>query len=205
MQIPQDKTLLFDLGGVLLNIDYNKTVNAFKALNESENSIEYSQKIQTNLFDRYEIGEISTPHFLNLLKAEFPENVSIYDLTSAWNAMLGSFITENLDYVLELRKTHQIALLSNTNDLHTSYFSRKLKELTGKKLNDFFDFTFLSHEIGKRKPNPETFLWVAEQLKCSPEQLYFIDDSQQHIDGAIKAGLQANLYPQNSLLNSFFK
>ena len=204
MQLPEDKIILFDLGGVILSIDYLATVEAFKNLLPADSTIEYNQLSQNELFDRYETGNVSTMHFLNLLKVNFPEDVSVYALVKAWNAMLGQFNPENLTFLHELRKTRKIALLSNTNDLHAEWFNRVLKEKFGTTISDYFDYTFLSHEIKKRKPHSSTFEWVANEIGTSPENIFFMDDSIQHIEGANKAGLTTFHYPQNEPLNTVF-
>ncbi len=204
MKLPEDKIILFDLGGVILNINYEETVKSFSDLFQNS-EITYNQQQQDELFDRYETGQISTMHFLNLLKQEFPTEVSIYQLTTAWNAMLGAFPKENIDFLLQLKRKKRIALLSNTNDLHASWFNRKLYEIHGIKLTDIFEKVYLSHEINKRKPNPETFAWVASQLNTKTENIFFTDDSVQHIEGAMKAGMSIFHYPQNKLLSEIFK
>ena len=205
MQLPDDKIILFDLGGVILPIDYLATVNAFKDLLPADSEMNYSQMAQSPLFDRYETGQIATMHFINLLKEQFPADTSVYELVRAWNAMLAPIPKENIDFLIEIRKTHKIALLSNTNDLHADWFNRSVKTHYGTELKDYFDFYFLSHEIGMRKPHRETFQWVAEQLGTQPENIFFMDDSVQHIEGADKAGIQTFHYPQNNLLNTVFE
>ncbi len=205
MEIPQNKIILFDLGGVILNIDYSKTTSEFKTLLDGQNSFEYTQQRQSDLFDKYETGLVSTPQFLNTIKSGFPKDVSIYAITKAWNAMLGPIPQENILFLERLRNTNKIALLSNTNDLHTSFFNRKLKNQTGQTIEHYFDHCFLSHEIGKRKPHKETFLWIAEQLEVEPADIFFMDDSKQHVEGALKVGMKAHLYPQNTLLKDYFK
>lgn len=205
MQLPEDKIILFDLGGVILPIDYHATVNAFKQLLPVDSNINYSQMAQSELFDRYETGQIATMHFINLLKEQFPEQTSVYDLVQAWNAMLNHIPQANLNFLLNLRKTHKIALLSNTNDLHADWFNRSIKSQYGTQLSDYFDFTFLSHEIKRRKPHTTTFDWVAKQMQVAPEQIFFMDDSVQHLEGAQKAGISTFHYPQNQLLDTVFK
>jgi putative hydrolase of the HAD superfamily len=72
--------------------------------------------------------------------------------------------------------------------------AKSLQKVSNSGLNSFFEMVFLSHEIGKRKPHPETFVWVCQQMGFEPTDVLFIDDSPQHIEGAIKAGLQVHYY-----------
>jgi putative hydrolase of the HAD superfamily len=63
---------------------------------------------------------------------------------------------------------------------------------------------YLSHEIGKRKPHPETFVWICEQMAYAPKDVLFIDDSPQHIEGAKAAGLQTHFYQDEAAFYALF-
>lgn len=197
-------TILFDLGGVLIDLDYNKTIEAFKSLGVKEFELKYSQANQTTVFDDYETGQISTQQFINRLLHLLELNVSPNQIVHAWNAMILDFQPEKLELLQTLRKTHRIALLSNTNDIHIQKVERKLKELTDAKLTSFFDDVFLSHEIKRRKPDPATFEYICDQLNEKPSSILFIDDSFQHIDGAKSIGMQTILHPSNNSLKDYF-
>lgn len=190
-------TVIFDLGGVVLDLHYEATIEAFQKLGSEHFDELYSQALQTDLFDRYETGRISSLHFINKVKELLPGSVSPNEVVAAWNAMIKTFRPEKLILLEQLLNTHTTALLSNTNDLHMTYVRRKLKEISEKELEDYFHYTFLSHELKMRKPHKETFLHVCEQMKVKPDRVLFIDDSRQHIEGAKEAGINAFLFPQN--------
>lgn len=189
--------IVFDLGGVVIDLDYNATIRAFQELGSKDFQELYSQALQSDLFDRYETGHISGLYFINKLKELLPQHLTPNEIVAAWNAMILEFQPEKLKFLEEIKNTHTTALLSNTNDLHIDYVRRKLKKVSEKPLEDYFHYTFLSHEIKARKPHAETFLYVCRQMEASPEKVLFIDDSIQHIEGAKKAGLNAILFPQN--------
>lgn len=189
--------IVFDLGGVLIDLDYNATIQAFQKLGAEDFQELYSQALQSDLFDRYETGQISSLHFINKLKELFPQHLTPNEIVAAWNTMILEFQPEKLRFLEEIKTTHTTALLSNTNDLHIDYVRRKLKKVSEKPLEYYFHYTFLSHEIKVRKPHVETFLYVCRQMDVSPEKVLFIDDSIQHIEGAKKAGLSTILFPQN--------
>lgn len=199
--VNQHKVVLFDLGGVVIDLVYEDTIRAFEQLGAPDFKELYSQALQTNLFDRYETGQISSMHFINKVKELIPINVSPNEVVRAWNAMIKDFQAKKLEQILQLKSTQKVALLSNTNDLHEDFVRRMLKKVTDNSLESYFDFTFLSHAIGMRKPHQETFLWVCEQMGEKPEDVLFIDDSAQHIEGARQAGLTAHLFPQNSVFD----
>lgn len=190
MNISQFDAIIFDLGGVVLPIDYNKTADAFKALGLTNFDEIYSQANQTGLFNRFEVGEISAQHFVNHLLDYLPKNTSPNKVVEAWNAMLLDFPLENLNFLSELKKQKRIFLFSNTNEIHIQAFNRKLKQLTGEpNLNSYFEKCYYSNEIGKRKPHPESFEYLCKENKLNPEKTLFVDDSIQHIEGAKKVHL----------------
>src|SRR5690606_32219712 len=159
-QIKQYEYILFDLGGVLIDIDYHATTSAFANLNVPNFDEIYSQALQTDLFDRFETGKISSQHFINLLLEKLPTRITPNEVVSAWNAMILDFQPKKITYLESLRSSHKISLLSNTNDIHMDKVRRKLKLVSDKSLEDYFDFTFLSQEIGYRKPEAAAFQLV---------------------------------------------
>lgn len=191
------EVILFDLGGVVIDLNYEDTILELEQLGAQDFKKLYSQALQSDLFDRYETGEISSMHFINKLKEYLPASISPNKVVSAWNAMIKSFQTQKLEQLLALKATHKTALLSNTNDLHEAFVRRKLRDVSELALEEYFHNTYLSHQIKQRKPHLETFLWVCENMGVQPKNVLFIDDSEQHIEGAKKAGLNALLFPQN--------
>lgn len=204
MQQPY-QAILFDLGGVLIDIDYRATANAFEKLGVSDFNDRYTQFAQNELFDRFECGEISEQHFINLMLPYVQAGTSPNQVVAAWNAMIGAFPPSKLALLTQL-KNQQIPLflLSNTNALHIVEVSRALKKVTALPLDAYFDHVFLSHEIGKRKPHPETFLWTCAQMGFAPADVLFIDDTPQHIEGAQAAGLQTYFYENEPAFYAFF-
>jgi len=151
----------------------------------------YTQFAQNEVFDRFECGEISPQHFLNLLLPETKIGTSPNQVVAAWDAMIGDFPLEKLALLVKL-KTAQVPLflLSNTNALHVPIVRQEWRKVSPQPMEDFFHHMYFSHELGLRKPHPETFLTVCEREGIEPNDTLFIDDSIQHIQGAQKAGLQ---------------
>jgi putative hydrolase of the HAD superfamily len=186
------KAIIFDLGGVVLNLDYDLTINAFKKLGGSNFDNLYSQAQQDKIFDKYEVGDISTTDFISYLKSFLPEEVSNEQVIDAWNVMLLDLPLCRVELLRKLRNEYQIFLFSNTNEMHMECFRRTLKDVYGneKLLEDLFIQTYYSHQEKKRKPNAEAFQQVLNDHGLTAEETLFIDDSIQHIEGAGKIGLQ---------------
>jgi putative hydrolase of the HAD superfamily len=199
------KALLFDLGGVLIDINYQATQRAFENLGVSDFNERYTQLAQNELFDRFECGEVSPQHFVNLLLPFAQSGTSPNQVVAAWNAMIGTFPQRKLELLTHLKNQQQaLYLLSNTNALHMVEVAKSLQKVSDSGLNSFFEMVFLSHEIGKRKPHPETFIWVCQQMGFEPADVLFIDDSPQHIEGAIRAGLQVHYYQDEAEFYALF-
>ena len=118
--------------------------------------------------------------------------------------MLGSFPLEKIKLLERLSKTTPLYMLSNTNELHWIEVKRAWQKVTTQPMQHFFSAIYLSHEIGKRKPHPETFVWVCQQMGFEPADVLFLDDSPQHIEGATQAGLQVHYYQDAAAFYALF-
>ncbi|MBI1289351.1 MAG: HAD-IA family hydrolase [Flavobacteriales bacterium] len=191
---PKDyPNIIFDFGGVILNLDYQRTIAAFQELGINDFEQSYSQLNQTDLFDRFERGEISPAAFRNGLRTVFKDSILDEELDSAWNAMLLDLPAKRLTVLEKLRAEKRISLLSNTNEIHIEAFESSLKQTHGlEDLSGFFDHVYYSCRTGMRKPEARIFEMVLKEQNYKPEETLFIDDSPQHIEGARKVGL--NVY-----------
>ncbi|MFM6946381.1 MAG: HAD family hydrolase [Flavobacteriales bacterium] len=198
------KAILFDLGGVLIDIDYHATERAFIELGVHDFAVRYTQFAQEDLFDLFETGQISPQHFINKLLPITTPGTSPNQVYAAWNAMLGNFPKEKIDFLQQISKEFPIFMLSNTNAIHWEIVLQRWKNVCEAPLESVFDHIFLSHEIKQRKPHSSTFGWVLEQMQLTADQVLFIDDSPQHVEGARIAGLDAVLYDPKKSLNFYF-
>ena len=192
LDLKKYKNIIFDLGGVILNIDYNLTVEAFKKLGLKDFQNLYSQASQSNLFDAYEVGNISSEKFIDELQHTVGMSISKQSIIEAWNSMLLDLPKERIELLTSLKTKYKTYLLSNTNEIHKIAYCNYLKNTY--KFNDFstfFEKQYLSFEIGMRKPNKEIFEFVVNENKLNKEETLFIDDSIQHVIGAREMGLDA--------------
>lgn len=198
------KNILFDLGGVLFHIDYNKTIQKFNSLGIKNFHKYYSQEQQSTLFDSLEVGRISVDEFVKSIKTVIPNRCE-REIINAWNAMLIGIPKENIDLLKNISKRYRVYLLSNTNVIHLNYINKFLfRNHQLENLNTLFNKVYLSHEIGMRKPDISTFEWVIKDANISAKRTLFIEDSVQHIESAKKVGLQTHLWKSNESLKSFF-
>lgn len=184
------KNIIFDFGGVILNLDYHRTTKAFIDLGISDFEERYSQLNQTDLFDRFERGEVSPEAFREGLNSVLDQDIADEELDTAWNAMLLDLPAERLQIIEKLHSEKRICLLSNTNEIHVERFESDLKKAHGlKNLSSFFDEVYYSCRVGMRKPEARIFEFVLKEQGYNPSETLFIDDSPQHIEGAKKVGL----------------
>jgi len=194
MQINLEKydTLIFDFGGVIINIDYNLSVKAFEKLGFNGFDNWYSQAEQHKLFDDLETGKIGADGFYNEVRRISKLDITNNQIEEAWNALLLNLPEQIISILEKLSQSHQLFLLSNTNEIHANSFSNQIENMYGwNNFKNLFEKVYLSHEINLRKPNLDIFEFVINTHQLNTNRTLFIDDSKQHIDGAIKAGIDA--------------
>jgi FMN phosphatase YigB (HAD superfamily) len=183
------KHIIFDLGGVLLNLDYGLTEKAFEKAGIENFKELYSQLRQASLFDDFETGKIPASEFIAELQKLAP--LTEQQILNAWNAMLLDFPLRRLQILQQLRLYYDLFLLSNTNEIHEVTFNKILFDGNGMpNIGVFFDKVYLSHRVGLRKPSKEIFELVLEENGLKAEHTLFIDDSPQHIETAEKLGIK---------------
>ena len=185
-------TLLLDLGGVLIDVDYHGTAAAFNALGFDGFEAIYSKAQQDHLFDGFEVGALSPDDFRSRIRTLHGNGITDAQVDHCWNAMLGRIPPERIDLLRRLRERYRLLLLSNTNAIHVPAFERIIAEHNG--IADFkalFDGAYYSCEMGLRKPDADAFHHVLSRHGAEPSRTLFIDDSIQHVVGAREAGLKA--------------
>lgn len=183
--------IIFDLGGVILNIDYAKTTNAFKALGVSNFEELYSQQHASTLFKQLERGEVTRQGFIEAMDKYTPENTDPKKIIDAWDAMLLNFPSERIALLKNLKSQYRTFLLSNTNAIHLEQVQHMYKNTTGSgSLDDCFEKAYYSHLIGLRKPNKEAYEFVLNEQGLKPGETLFIDDTLPNIETAEALGIK---------------
>jgi HAD superfamily hydrolase (TIGR01509 family) len=197
------KAIIFDLGAVILNINYQNTIDEFGKIGIQNASSYYSKKAQNSLFNQIETGEISDKEFLLKLQKETP-NINIKQVEDAWNAMLLDLPENRINLLKKLKTTYSIFLLSNTNSIHIAEFKKRLGNNQYNKFYNLFDKVYYSHKIGFRKPQSEAFQIILDENKLLANEVFFIDDSYQHIKGAKKLGIKTHHLQENEEITTLF-
>ena len=197
------KNIIFDLGGVILNLNYQATTDAFKKLGVKNFQQLYSQKQQTELFNNFEKGLINSEKFI--LQLQKTTALKEKQIINAWNAMLLDLPKKRLDFILSLKSNYNTYLLSNTNEIHIEYFESQLSKNNQLALfKKCFSKIYYSSRIGDRKPNESCFDKVIKENNLIPKETLFIDDSIQHIRSANKIGIKTYLMEQNKSIIDLF-
>lgn len=184
------KAIIFDLGGVLLDIDFRLTEKAFTGLGVNNFSDFFTQFHSNSLFKKLETG-VDEALFYDEFRSETGLSLSDEQIKDAWNALLLDFRLESLAALPQLKTKYQLYLLSNTNEIHLQEFQRRYALLQQEQDFDaLFDAAYYSHRIGHRKPNASAFEYVINIHQLNPAETIFIDDSINNIEAAKQLGLQ---------------
>jgi glucose-1-phosphatase len=203
MNLQHVRNIIFDLGGIILNIDYSLTEKAFINLGIKNFSEVYSQAKQNNLFDSLEEGKISADNFRKAINQYVP-NASDEAIDNAWNAMLLDFPKHRAEKLEQLSKQYRLFLLSNTNEIHLEKFQQIIEKDYGyQNFVNLFEKVYYSHELGLRKPRKECFRQVLVENNLPADQTLFVDDSIQHVEGAESVGIHAIHIPKGGMEEVF--
>lgn len=186
------KNIIFDFGGVIMDININKTINAFANLNiDGLNANDIISSHKSFLHD-LEIGTISPDEFINSIYKEYPaaSNVSDKQIWDAWNSLLQPYDADRIAMVEKLKNYYNLYLLSNTNFPHRVKFKEIYRRQFGENLEDLFIESYYSDELHLRKPDKRIYEEVVLKARINPETTLFIDDNEANITSAREFGLQ---------------
>ena len=184
--------IIFDFGGVLLNINPNQAVKSFQEIGLYD--VEYIKREyqEEGLFDRFEKGVINPEDFRNNLRRHIKQEVSDEQIDEAWNSMLLDLPVERLKLLLELAKNYKLYLLSNTNIIHWEAYTKQIKETYGVELSEFFEKAYFSHDMKLRKPDVRIYQEVLNQENLKAEETLFIDDMAVNVEAAESLGIKGH-------------
>jgi len=184
------KAIIFDLGGVLLDLDFEKVSISFKTLGVEKFDEIYSQHKYYPVFENLETGKIGEDEFCSDLKKYTVKTITNADVTQAWNSILVEFRLNSLTALKELKNKYKLFLLSNTNCIHQQAFNKIFENTVGESsFNSMFDKAYYSHEIGLRKPDSAAYQYVLKENNLQPHETLFIDDTIGNIEGAKAVGM----------------
>lgn len=190
------RNIVLDLGGVIINLDQQRSIDAFNRLSYMPFEDLYNPRAQDDLFNRFDKGEISGADFFAALREALRYSGPVHELQKAWNAMLLDVPQHRLDLLVELKQNYRTFLLSNTCEPHIAAFEHDLYiRHCVRNFNDYFDKVYYSCRVGLRKPDKAIFERVLRDNQLRPEETVFIDDTVMHVRGAGETGINAYLLP----------
>lgn len=177
------KTIIFDLGNVIVAFDHSKISKRLEAVCEHASDVIFSKMIAGELVGEYNLGKISTAEFFATVNRELKLQIGYEDFYVAWNC---TFLPEPIipERLIEtLADKYKLLILSDTNEMHFDFIRENFPIL-----NHFDDF-IVSHKVNVVKPSAEIFQKAVETAECLPEECLFIDDIAANVEGAHKVGL----------------
>jgi len=185
------KNIIFDLGGVIINLDIPRTEQAFVAMGATDWRKYFGLGHAASFFSDYETGHISDREFIDSLKALTGAEVTEKELVDAWNALLLDFPPERIELLKALRRHYRLFLFSNTNALHLTAFRQIYRDAFGVgSLEDLFEKTYYSHLIGQRKPDKSSFEHILAENGLVAAETLFVDDALVNVEAAVSVGMK---------------
>lgn len=177
------KNIVFDLGGVIVELDANEPIRRFKKIGVEDAEELLDPYEQKGIFLELENGKISVDEFCDKLRAHTGKELSFEEITWAWLGFIVDVPVYKLDYLLQLHKKYKVYLLSNTNPIMQEQWARTTKfSEAGHPINDYFDKMYTSYEVGITKPDPGIFEYMLTDSRMNPSETLFVDDGAKNIE-----------------------
>jgi len=184
------KNIILDLGRVILKINLDNTIIAFKEFGFPQLDELDIVFARYPFFMHFELGLISAEQFISDIRKTTGNNLSDESILEAWNSMIGEYYEGAVPLIQQLGKKYRMFLLSNTNELHEKEYNNRLKKDYGiANLSLIFEKVYYSHTLHLSKPDPLIFKYVLNENKLVSEETLFIDDILVHIESAAKLGI----------------
>lgn len=183
---PTIKNLIFDLGGVILDLSVDHTLQGFSRLSGIEMSRVKEIFISSPEFELYEKGLIDDAGFRDFVRRVYKVDTTDAMLDESWNAMLRGIPLVKLQLLKTLMQKYNVFLLSNTNNIHLQHIEEVMMPATTgeRSLDAYFHKTYYSHRMKKRKPDAEIFEQVLDENQLAAQETLFLDDNALNIEGA---------------------
>ncbi|MCG8340309.1 MAG: HAD family phosphatase [Cytophagales bacterium] len=179
------KNIIFDLGGVIVNIAPQRSLRAFSMLSGFTEEELYNSVTSSEIVKHFEKGWLHVDAFRNSLRQIFQQNIPNKKLDAAWNQVIGDIPPARLTLLKNLCKQYKLFLLSNTNPIHLRKIQEVLYTTAGiKALQHFFTKTYYSFQTGYVKPEIDAFKSILHENHLLPEETLFVDDTIENIEAA---------------------
>ena len=190
-------TLIFDFGGVLIDLDLERCIQGFKDLGVKDFGNNLNNYGQKGFFLEFEKGHLSIEQFRDEIRKQAQIPLTDTEIDEAWCLFLCDVPDRKMEILLELKNKFRLLLLSNTNPLHINKPAKNEFARFGLDIRDVFDKCYLSYEMGMAKPDAEIFQAMLADAGVTPEECLFLDDGFKNIEQAAKLGIQTYLVEAN--------
>ncbi len=190
IQVAQIRNIIFDLGGVLLNINPLLSLLEFANISKTDSEVLKNRLASERVFEKFDTGALSPDGFRAELCRIMAYKASNAEIDAAWNILLLDFPAERVELLKELRNNYRIFLLSNTNIIHFWKYTGDFYSTYGLPMAELFEKLFLSYEIGIHKPDAGIYTHVLQNAGLKAEECVFIDDSLANVDAARIIGMK---------------
>lgn len=188
------KNIVFDLGGVLIDLDFHRALRAFRQAGFEDIEEQVHSFSREGIFQQFETGAITADEFRTAIREKTRVALTDREIDDLWNLMLVNIPHEKLKLILDLRGKYMVYLLSNTNPIHWDYTCKNAFNYHGFRVKDYFEQTFLSYEMHLAKPDKAIFEKMLEEANLLPEETFFIDDSETNCNAASELGIRTHHY-----------
>ena len=199
------KNIVFDLGGVLIDLDFKSAINGLQKAGFANVKEQLQAFDREGIFQKFEVGEISADEFRAAIRENAIVTLTDTEINNLWNLMLLEIPREKLELILDLRSKYMVYLLSNTNSIHWDYVCKNAFNYRGFRVNDYFEETFLSFEMHLAKPDKAIYKKMLNDANLLPEETLFIDDSEANCKVAAEVGIHAHHYHIGDDLSKIFE
>lgn len=198
-------TIIFDIGNVLIDIEYKNTIAEFQKLSDIDFNSIVSYHAQIKLFDLFETGKVTAQEFRDDLKKYLKPGTTNEQIDFAWNAIFTGYPHCKFELLLKLKSQYKTFALSNINEIHVQTIDKYVQQnFDVKDMNSYFNKAYYSNEVGFRKPDPEIYKYILEQEKLTPSETFFIDDKIENIEAAKAMGIVTfHLTDRDKLMDIF--
>ena len=199
------KNIVFDLGGVLIDLDFKSAINGLQKAGFANVKEQLQAFDREGIFQKFEVGEISADEFRAAIRENAIVTLTDTEINNLWNLMLLEIPREKLELILDLRSKYMVYLLSNTNSIHWDYVCKNAFNYRGFRMDDYFEETFLSYEMHLAKPDKAIFETMLNDANLLPEETLFIDDLEANCKAAEEVGIHAHHYHIGDDLSKIFE
>ena len=203
------KNIIFDFGGVICDLEIQRSVDKFKEFGPSKNKHKGTKKQRDKEFEllvsAYETGLITSEQFRNEIRNFYRVPPSDQAIDDAWNALLVGIPESRIRLLENIRNNYQIFMLSNSNEIHYLKYLEDLRQQYGyKNFEELFEKAYFSYRLHLKKPDHAIFRLVLDENKLDPINTLFIDDTLVHVKAAGELGINGYHLPEGEDITGLF-